>query len=216
MTAHPRAPVPPAERLINAIDLSAPAGRYAIDALAPALLGEFTEDPVRLARRIVKRAGLNAWHEAHEVVNRPEEHERSRSLLERLERLQKECVAVEQCEGWFGFIPVEVQEDDDPLMVQFRAAHDLRSASAAFRAAIEKFTSQSALGSKPSLRRARPLERAFVTHIRWSWREAASTRLQRSRGGLEFVRAAWNDLRLPELGADDDVLAIYMGRMSED
>ncbi|MFG1349677.1 hypothetical protein [Xanthobacter autotrophicus] len=202
---------------MNAIDPAAPVGCYAIDNLAAGLFNGFTDDPVGLARKIVQRAAVQAWHEASRIVSEPEVYEEARSMMERLEMMERDCAAMERSEAWFAFYP-KADDDEDPIWGQMRAADDIRQAAAAFRAAIAKFKDENFLGNKPSIGRARPLERAFAARFRALWREATGKPAPRSRSGpvVEFVSAAWADVGFPELPADDDTLAIYMGRLADD
>lgn len=207
-----RAPIPSAQGLVR-LDLTAPIGRYGIDKLAASLIGAAVDDPVRVARRIVREAADQAWHEASRVMQERDDFEPARAMLERLERIERECAAIERTDAWLSFWPRE-DDGEDPIFAQLRAADELQTAAATFRLAVERFRGENFLGSKPSLGRSRPLERAFVARFRVAWLKETGRPSPLSRTGpmVEFVRVAWSDAGFPAFTGDDDTLANFMGR----
>lgn len=207
-----RAPIPSAQGRVS-LDLTAPIGRYGIDKLAAGLIGAAVDDPVGVARRIVREAADQAWHEARRIMQEQDDFEPARAMLERLERMERDCAAIERSDAWLSFWPRE-DDEEDPIFAQLRAADSLRTAAATFRQAAELFRRENSLGRKPSLGRSRPLERAFVARFRVAWLKEIGRPAPLSRTGpvVEFVRVAWSDAGFPAFSGDDDTLANFMGR----
>lgn len=210
-----RVDLPRQSEVFDAIDLTAPAGRYAVDHLSTKLFKDHWHDPIWLGRFMARESAKDAWQWGGFALVGPKRHEEAREIEAKLRKMHDLCSEldrIEQSNTMYEFLKIE---GDDPIERHTQDIEDLVSAALNFRSAIQNFIGSRAIGDKPSLKNSRPIEREFIRSLKHFWQERLDKPMPMRRFGVhvDFAYASWHDAGLPELDPDDDVLALYIERL---